>query len=216
MHQWADGVLVAIVLTSFVLVAASRLGTCIRIVALQGVLLGLLTVAAESGGSLRTAVLALATAGVKGVVFPRLLARALRDAEVRREVEPFVSHRLSLVLATLMLAAALWFSAHLPRAGAAVSPLVVPVAFFTILVGLFIIVSRKKALTQVLGYLVLENGIYAFGVGMVERTPMLVELGVLLDLFVAVFVMGITVFHIRREFNHIDTDQLTALRDWTA
>jgi len=216
MHQWADGVLVAIVLTSFVLVAASRLGSCIRIVALQGVLLGLLTLAAESGGSPRAAVLALASAGLKGVVFPRLLARALRDAEVRREVEPFVSHRLSLALATLMLAAALWFGAHLPPPIAAVSPLVVPVAFFTILVGLFIIVSRKKALTQVLGYLVLENGIYAFGVGMVEGTPMLVELGVLLDLFVAVFVMGITVFHIRREFNHIDTDQLTALRDWTA
>ena len=216
MHQWADGVLVAIVLTSFVLVAASRLGSCIRIVALQGVLLGLLTVAAESAGSPRAAVLALATASLKGVVFPRLLARVLRDAEVRREVEPFVSHRLSLVLTTLMLAAALWFGAHLPRAVAAVSPLVVPVSFFTILVGLFIIVSRKKALTQVLGYLVLENGIYAFGVGMVERTPMLVELGVLLDLFVAVFVMGIAVFHIRREFNHIDTDQLTALRDWTA
>jgi hydrogenase-4 component E len=216
MHQWADGVLVAIVLTSFVLVAASRLGSCIRIVALQGVLLGLLTLAAESSGSPRAAVPTLASAGLKGVVFPRLLARALRDAEVRREVEPFVSHRLSLALATLMLAAALWFAAHLPPPVAAVSPLVVPVAFFTILVGLFIIVSRKKALTQVLGYLVLENGIYAFGVGMVEGTPMLVELGVLLDLFVAVFVMGITVFHIRREFNHIDTDQLTALRDWTA
>jgi hydrogenase-4 component E len=48
----------------------------------------------------------------------------------------------------------------------------------------------------------------------VEGTPMLVELGVLLDLLVAVFVMGIAVFHIRREFNHIDTDRLTALRDW--
>jgi len=215
MKDWADPVLISIVLTSFVLVGASRLGTCVRVVALQGVLLGLLTLATrESAQSLRAPVLALASAGLKGVVFPWLLTRALRDAEVRREVEPLVGYRVSLLLVTLMLAASLWLGGRLPHPQAVTSPLVVPVAFFTILVGLFVIVSRTKALTQVLGYLVLENGVYAFGVGVVEGTPMLVELGVLLDLFVAVFVMGIMVFHIRREFDHIDTDQLTALSDW--
>jgi hydrogenase-4 component E len=61
----------------------------------------------------------------------------------------------------------------------------------------------------------MENGIYAFGVGLVEGTPMLLELGILLDVFVAVFVMGIAIFHISREFDHIDTDRMTALRDWT-
>ena len=61
----------------------------------------------------------------------------------------------------------------------------------------------------------LENGVYLFGIGVVRGTPMLVELGVLLDVFVAVFVMGIAIFHINREFDHIDTDRLTVLRDWT-
>ena len=216
MKDWADPVLISIVLTSFVLVGASRLGTCIRIVALQGVFLGLLTLATpESAHSLRAPILALASGGLKGIAFPWLLSRAVRNAEVRREIEPFVGYRASLLLVTLALAASLWLGARLPRPTAAITALVVPVALFTILVGLFVIVSRTKALTQVLGYLVLENGIYAFGVGVVEGTPMLVELGILLDLFVAVFVMGITVFHISREFDHIDTDRLTALRDWT-
>ena len=215
MSGWAEPVLISIVLTSFVLVGASRLGTAVRIVALQGVLLGLLTLTTpESVHSLRAPILALASAGLKGMAFPWLLFRALRDADVRHEMEPLVGYRTSLLLVTLTLAASLWLGARLPRPPAALSPLVVPVALFTILVGLFVIVSRTKALTQVLGYLVLENGIYAFGVGVVEGTPMLVELGVLLDLFVAVFVMGITVFHISREFDHIDTDQLTALADW--
>jgi hydrogenase-4 component E len=89
----------------------------------------------------------------------------------------------------------------------------VPVALFTSLVGLFVIISRRKALTQVLGYLVLENGIYTFGVGLVQNTPMLVELGVLLDVFVAVFVMGIAIFHINRQFDHIDTDRMVLLKD---
>jgi len=215
MNDWADPVLISIVLTSFVLVGTSRLGTCIRVVALQGVLLGLLTLATpEAGRSLRAPILALASAGLKGIIFPRLLFRALRDADVRREIEPFVGYRASLVLVTVVLGVSLWLGERLPRPPAALSPLVVPVALFTILVGLFVIVSRTKALTQALGYLVLENGIYAFGVGAVVSTPMLVELGMLLDLFVAVFVMGIAVFHIHREFDHIDTDRLTALRDW--
>src|SRR5436190_671839 len=107
-------------------------------------------------------------------------------------------------------------SRRLPLPQTPVSPLIVPVALFTSFVGLFIIVSRRKALTQVLGYLVLENGIYAFGVGLVQNTPMLVELGVLLDVFVAVFVMGITIFHINRQFDHIDTDQLATLKDWVS
>jgi hydrogenase-4 component E len=82
-----------------------------------------------------------------------------------------------------------------------------------IFTGLFLIVSRRKALMQVLGYIVLENGIYAFGVALVVESPLLVELGVLLDVFVAVFVMGITMFHLSRAFDDIDTDQLAMLKD---
>jgi len=93
------------------------------------------------------------------------------------------------------------------------SALLVPVALSSILIGLFLIVSRKKAVNQVLGFLVLENGIFTFGVGLVRELSLLVELGVLLDVFVAVFVMGIMIFHISREFDHLDTDRLSTLKD---
>ena len=73
--------------------------------------------------------------------------------------------------------------------------------------------SRRKALTQVMGYLVLENGIYLFGITLGREAPLLVEMGVSLDVFVAVFVMGIIIFHISREFDHIDVDQLASLKD---
>jgi hydrogenase-4 component E len=78
---------------------------------------------------------------------------------------------------------------------------------------LFLIISRKRAVSQVLGFLVLENGVYTFGVGLAPHTSLLVEAGVLLDVFVAVFVMGITIFHINREFDHIETNRLNTLRD---
>jgi len=88
------------------------------------------------------------------------------------------------------------------------------VAIFTMMTGLLLLTTRRKALTQVVGYLALENGIYTFGVAVArDGSPWLVELGILLDVFVAVFVMGIAIFHISREFDHIDADQLTALKD---
>jgi hydrogenase-4 component E len=211
---WIDAVLVVVVLLNLLVLGSSRLATCIRCVAVQGVFLGLMTIVAHEGtNTLRTAMLAIASISVKGVAFPVLLFRALHEAEVRREIEPYVGFNLSLLTGMATLLFSLWLSARLPLPQTPPSPLIVPVALFTIFVGLFVIISRKKALTQVLGYLVLENGIYAFGVGLVHNAPFVVELGVLLDVFVAVFVMGITIFHINRQFDHIDTDRLVLLKD---
>jgi hydrogenase-4 component E len=214
MALWMDTLLVLVVLLNFWLLGASRLAACIRCVALQGVLLGVFTVMAhEEGSLLRPGLLAIASIAVKGIAFPLLLLRALREADVRREIEPYVGYTLSLLVGLAVLVLSLWLSARLPLPRPTPSSLIVPVALFTIFVGLLVIISRKKALTQVLGYLVLENGIYTFGVGLVQHTPLLVELGVLLDVFVAVFVMGIAMFHINRQFDHIDTDRLVLLKD---
>jgi hydrogenase-4 component E len=151
---------------------------------------------------------------LKGIAFPLLLRRAQRGANVRREIEPYVGYTLSLGGGLAALGFSFWMSSRLPLPPAAVSELLVPFALFTFLVGLFLITTRKKALTQVIGYLTMENGIYAFGIGTAIESPLLVELGCLLDVFVAVFVMGIIIFHISREFDHIDTDRLASLRDW--
>jgi hydrogenase-4 component E len=209
-----DAILVVVVLTNLLVLGSSRLATCIRSVALQGVLLGVMTFLAHDGGlQLRTTLLTVASITIKGIAFPALLFRALREAEIRREIEPYIGYNLSILIGLAMLLLALWLSGHLPLPQPPISSLVVPVSLCTSLIGLLVIISRKKAITQVLGYLVLENGIYAFGVGVVPHSPLLVELGVLLDVFVAVFVMGITIFHINRQFDHIDTDQLVLLKD---
>jgi hydrogenase-4 component E len=91
--------------------------------------------------------------------------------------------------------------------------MLVPVALSTVVIGLLVLTTRSKAITQVVGYLILENGIFVFGLSQVERVPFLVEAGVLLDIFVGVFIMGIVVFHINREFDSLDSARLTELRD---
>jgi len=89
----------------------------------------------------------------------------------------------------------------------------VAVAFMTILSGLLLTIIRRKALTQVVGFLTTENGIFLFGTVMVPHSPLLIELTILLDLLVAVFVMGIAVHHINREFQSMDTGLITSLKD---
>lgn len=208
-----DLVLILVLLTDLRLLASSRLGACIRTTAAQGILLGALPLLAHGQAAPgRVIGLALGSVALKGVVFPWLLFRALREADVTREVEPYVGYVTSIVGGVMALGMSFWLDRRLPLSTAAAFPLVVPVALFTMLAGLFLIVGRKRAVNQVLGFLVLENGIYTFGVGIISETPFLVELGVLLDAFVAVFVMGIAVYHINREFDHIDADQLDRLK----
>ncbi|HOW66009.1 MAG TPA: hydrogenase [Candidatus Paceibacterota bacterium] len=206
--------LVLIVLTNLRLLASGRLGAAIRTVALQGVLLAALPLMAhEPGHFWRAGALALGTMALKGIVFPWLLFRALREADVEREVNPYVGYFTSLLAGVLGLAVALRLSARLPGLPTTASPLLVPVAVFSILAGLLLIVGRRRAVSQVLGFLVLENGVYTFGVGVMREVSLLVEVAVLLDVLVAVFVMGIALFHINREFDHIDADRLSSLKD---
>lgn len=212
--NWFDLILIFLILPNFVFLGSSRLQSCIRTLALQGFMLGLLPLV--GGGealSIRLVLLAVVSMALKGVLLPHFLDRAMRKANVRREVEPFVGFNISIFIGILALAFSFWLSSRLPLPDPSKSSLAVTMAFFNMLVGLFLIISRKKALTQVLGYLVLESGIYTFGVAMALETPLLVELGVLLDVFTAVFVMGIMIFHISRSFDHIDTDRLSSLKE---
>ncbi|HAK93492.1 MAG TPA: hydrogenase [Planctomycetes bacterium] len=213
MHGMTDGIMAALLVLNLALLGTSRLAFCITLVAAQGVLTGLLPLVSSSGVTLRTLFLAAAVIALKGVVFPRLLSNAIRGADVRREVEPYVGWGLSLLLGLGLLGISFWLGAKLPLPAAAPeAALVVPGAICTILIGLLVIVSRKKAVTQVAGYLVLENGIAAFGLAVVPDVPLLIELGILLDVFVAVFVMAIMIYRISQEFDHIDADRLSALK----
>jgi len=213
MQQWLELATILLFLTDLVVLGLSELGACIRIVAIQGILLGLFTlIAREDVLSARLILLGIVSMGLKGFVFPFLLSRDIREAKVRREVEPFVGYAASIIAGLFMLAASMWIAARFPMLSSAASPFIIPVALSTAFTGLFLVISRRKALTQVIGYLVFENGIYMFGITAAGEIPFLVEFGVLLDVFVAVFVMGIAVNHINREFDHIDADQLSSLK----
>lgn len=205
---------VLLILTNLRLLGSSELTACIRAVALQAIILGaaaLLVNAARLDA--RLVAIVLVSTVLKAGMLPWLLRRAIREAGALREIEPFIGFTASLLVGLALLGLCFLIGSRLDASMVAGADLLVPVALFTLVTGLLVIVSRRKAVTQVLGYLGMENGIYAFGMAFAIQEPLLVEMGVLLDVFVAVFVMGITIYHISRQFDHIDTDRLSALRD---
>ena len=214
MNAWLDSILVLLILTNLHMLGSSRISACIHSVAVQAVLLGAMSVLSHEGDvGMRLLLLAGMSTAIKALMLPWLLRHAVREVGAQREVEPIVGFTMSLLLGLGLLGVALHVAARLPLPGGAGTSFHVATALFTVMVGLLLIVTRKKAVTQTLGYLAMENGIYAFGLAFAVEVPLLVEMGVLLDVFVAVFVMGIAIHHINREFDHIDTDRLSALRD---
>jgi len=137
----------------------------------------------------------------------------MNRSKVLHEDNAYVGFTASMWIGIFCLGASFWLAGRLPEVVHRPSNLPVAVALFNLFIGLFIIISRRKALMQVLGYLVMENGAYIFGVAYAIEVPLLVEFGVLLDVFVGVFVMGIIIFHISKSFDHIDTAQLSTLVD---
>lgn len=205
-------ILLSVVLTNFWVLGTTRLSSTIRATAMQGALLAGLPVALHPGWSPHMIGLALGTFLIKALLLPIFLSWAIREAAVRREVEPLIGFSASLTLGAVAVALAFGIAQRMPLPQSD-SPLLIPVALSTVMVGLLVLTTRSKALTQVVGYLVLENGIYVFGLSQAERVPFLVELGVLLDIFVGIFIMGIVVFHINRAFDSLDSTRLTELKD---
>ena len=152
-----------------------------------------------------------ATIAIKGALIPALLLKAVRDVHIRHEVEPYLGYVPSLFLCAIGTGLALLFGDQLPLAPEHRATLFVPAALATLLAGFLVLTTRRKAISQVTGYLMLENGIYVFGLLLYQG--MAVEVGVLLDLVVGIFVMGIVLNHIQREFSSLDTERLSRLRE---
>ena len=145
-----DPILVVVLLLNLFALGNSRIPSVIRIVGFQGALLGVLPL---QHAGIHAILLSLATILLKGIVIPWMLLRAMRAAQIRREMEPMI------------------------------------------------------------GYLMLENGIFIFGMLLVEAMPFMVEIGILLDLFVGIFVISIIVHHINVAFSSLDTRKLSSLKE---
>jgi hydrogenase-4 component E len=213
MVQILDPLLIVILALNFVALGVSRIRGVINAAALQGILLGIFPLFVHPEIGLRGILLVVVTIVLKGFIIPGFLVHAMREANIQHEVNPVVNYMSSLLLGAVGSGLAMVFSYTLPLAEQHSNLLIVPASLSTVWTGFLLLTMRRKAIMQVVGYLLLENGIYLFGLLLLEAMPFLVEIGVLLDLFTGVFVMGIIIHHISREFASISTEHLTELKE---
>ena len=190
----------------------SRLPLLIRAMSAQGVILGVMPTLMERP-DWRVLLVAAATIGGNGLFIPGMLRRAMRSVQIDRELEPLIGFVPSILLGAGGTIAALALTPMLPLLPEHANSLLVPGALATVLTGLILLIGRTKAISQACGYLILENGIYLFGLLLIQAMPLMVEAGVLLDLTVGVFILGIIVDRIQRAFDSLDTRKLTALHE---
>jgi len=208
-----NALLVVILMLNLFTLGTSRIQSIIRTVAIQGILLGILPLVAHERLTLPAILASLVAIVLKGFFIPIMMSHALRDVQIKREVEPLIGLLPSIILGALATVFALLFTSQMPLASENLSKLIVPSAIATILVGFILLTTRFKALTQVIGYLILENGIFIFGVLLMEAMPMVIEMGVLLDLFVGIFVSCIIISKINQSFSTMDTRILSSLKE---
>ncbi len=204
-------VTVLLLLLGLHIAVTERIRPAIRSLAAQGILLGLLPFLSAPGPAWRAAGLGLVTVAVKSVAIPMILTRAVNRLEIGQESESLLSTKTvilltgALTLASFVACARFGLSGQ-DRLGAA--------AGLTLLFsGLLMMTTRVKAVSQVIGFVVLENGIFLFGAASGSAFTLPIELGIFLDLFVAVFLMGILMLKIQRTFTHMDVRKIHTLKD---
>ena len=208
-----DVLAVVLLATGLVSVAARRLDAAIWLLISQGILLAATAGAiAVATGAAHVYLAAALTLGIKAVVIPAILFRVLRAVRVRREVELVLSTRAALLAALVAVLLAYRAAGTLNLPGAVPSHHALPVAVALVLIGLGLMIGRRKALSQIAGLIIMENGVYLAALVATLGLPIAVELGVFFDLLVGVLLLGVFAYRINQTFDTINTDRLRALR----
>lgn len=209
----ADSLITLVLATSFLIVGGRRVDTAIRVIVLQGILLtaATVTLGLTTGGH-EVYFAAILTLVVKAVIIPYVLHWVQVRVQTDRETKSFIDIKMSLVICSGLVVLASAVTGKVLGEAPILTAMALPAAVSMMLIGLFIMVSRKLAIMQILGLLVMENGIYLAGIGTATGLPLVVELGIFLDILVGVLIMGILTFRINRTFDHVDTDNMKNLR----
>lgn len=218
MIQISDAILSLILLSVLLSLSSNRLVGLVRIMSFQGVLVSMAPMflhhqyhAAGVGSILFLQVMIL----IKGVLIPGFMYIAVNKVKIGTEVEPFVGYHASLFTGLAFIVVSAYITEQLNISLPGGHALLLITAITTMASGLFLLMARRKAITQVIGYLMMENGIYLVGAALAKEThtQYVVEFGVLLDLLVGVMIMGIVLYNINRAFDDVDTTLLGRLKD---
>jgi len=199
---------------TILLIVRARLEGQVRAFALQSFVLAFLSVLiAIYTGSFQLFGVGVALVIVKVVVIPRVLNRAVAKIGISRVTAPYLGTAPALIVCVLLAIIAFYVMTPIAASNPLPTADAMPLAFAGVLIGFFIMVDRRRAVTQILGFLMLENGIFLLALLTTYGVPFIVEMGVFLDVLVAVLIMEVFVYHIKDNFDSIDVGELGKLKE---
>ncbi len=217
MIQLSDALLSLVLLSVMLSLSSNRLMQLVKIMALQGIVVSLIPLFLDhhEGMAIGSILFLQVMILIKGFLIPGFIYVAVKKVKIQREVEPIIGYHASLFAGLFFILVSAFIADRLHVSLPGEHVLLMITAITTLASGLFLLMARRKAITQVIGYLMMENGIYLIGTALAKQThtQYVVEFGVLLDLLVAIMIMGIVLHNINNAFDDVDTALLGQLKD---
>jgi hydrogenase-4 component E len=204
--------LIAFAISLIYMGIANRLSTYINILAVQGIILfGVSFIELIQINTLNLIFILFETIFFKTIAIPLFLNYIIKKNNIVREAQPYLPDFLSVVIITAIILGSFILSNIV--SGLFIKKMFFLVALAAVFSGLFIIITRKKIVTHIMGYLVIENGVFILSLSAANKMPILVNLGITLDIFVSVLVLGVFVNRIGNTFEEMSVDNLNNLKD---
>lgn len=209
-----DALIILFGLTMLYMTATSRITAYIKMLSVQGVLLFLICYSGiERSDLINFIFLSFEALIVKSIVIPLFLRKILKKSHLYRDSEPHIPQFYCLVLSSAILFTGFLISNIDYPALYLINPMYFGVSIAVIMISLFLITIKHKVLTNVIGFITMENGIFLLSLSVAKEIPIVVSLGVLLDIFIAVFILGLLINRINENFEDLSVSRLSDLKD---
>lgn len=208
-----DTILSLVLLSVLFSFGSSRLPGLIMVVGFQGIVASIVPFFIGHGMTTGGVVFTLVTLTIRGIIIPMSIYMVIKRVAIRREVEPIIGYHASILCGLGLIVAATFISRQLNIPMISDYTLLFPTAIALLVTGMFLLMARRNAIAMVLGYIIMENGIYLIGTTFSVRARHIVEFGILLDVLAGVMIMAIILQNIKQTFDDVDTALLRTLKE---
>jgi hydrogenase-4 component E len=203
-----------VLLTAFGMLVQRRMTGLIHLFTWQGLFLSISTaVVGFVAGQHHLYISSLLTLSLKVILLPYILHVLVRRLRIHREIETVVNVPLTMLIGIALVIFSYHLTAPVRELSTLVTRSVLAIALATVMIGLLMMITRRHAVTQIIGFLAMENGLFFAATSATYGMPLVVELGVALDILIAAFIFGIFFFHIHTTFDSLDVEQMAKLKE---
>lgn len=208
-----DSILSLVLLSVLLSFGSSRLPVLIKVLAFQGVVVSIVPLFIGHDLSGWGILFTLVTMTIRGIIIPFCIYLAIKKVAIHREVEPIIGYHASLLAGLGLIVAATYVSHKFDITSISTSTMLLPASITLLVAGMFLLMARRNAIAMVLGYIMMENGIYLVGTTFSVRARHIVEFGILLDVLAGVMIMAVILQNIKQKFDDVDTALLRTLKE---